>query len=79
MTACAAHTSPALGRVVSSAQSFRSYFRDLGHAGTTVNPLERFVFSLVLANPKGNTEAHIHEAPRAREVQNRGPVVEHHT
>ena len=52
LTVGAVHTSPVLGRFVSSAQSFHSYFRDLKKAGTSLNPIERFVFSLMLANPK---------------------------
>jgi len=52
LSAGAVHTLPVLGRVVSSAQSFRYYFRDLKQAGTSISPIERFVFSLVLANPK---------------------------
>lgn len=51
LTASAMHSSPVLGRLVSSAQSFHYYFRDLKKAGTSLNPIERFVFSLVLANP----------------------------
>ena len=52
LTASAVHTSPVICRVVSSAKSFRFYYRDLKQAGTTMSPIERFVFSLVLANPK---------------------------
>jgi hypothetical protein len=39
-------------RIVSSAQNFQRYFRDLKGAGNSLNPIERFVFSLVLANTK---------------------------
>jgi len=52
LTVSAWHTSPAIGRVVSSAQSFRYYYRDLKQTGASMSPIERFVFSLVLANPK---------------------------
>lgn len=52
LTASAVHTSPVIGKVVSSAQSFRYYYRDLKQAATSMSPIERFVFSLVLANPK---------------------------
>jgi len=52
LTAGAVHTSPVVGKFVSSAQSFRYYFRDLKQSGTSMSPIERFVFSLVLANPK---------------------------
>jgi len=44
----AARTSPAYSRLMSSAQSFEHTFRDLGTA-RSLNPIERFVFSLVLA------------------------------
>jgi len=41
---------PAYGRLVSSAQSFQHYFQDLKGACASLNPVERFVFSLILAN-----------------------------
>jgi hypothetical protein len=50
LTFSAAQTTPLLARVVSSAQSFHFYFKDLKAAGSSLNPIERFVFSLVLAN-----------------------------
>ena len=37
-------------RLVTSRQNFQQYFRDLNPAGNSLNPVERFVFSLVLAN-----------------------------
>jgi hypothetical protein len=37
---------------VSSAQSFQHYFQDLKGAGTSLSPVERFVFSLILANTR---------------------------
>ncbi len=37
-------------RFVTSRQNFQQYFRDLDPAGNSLNPVERFVFSLVLAN-----------------------------
>ena len=46
---------PAYCRVVTSAQSFRYYFRDLKQADATLSPLQRFVFSLVLANEHART------------------------
>lgn len=52
LAANAVHTSPVYGRFVSSAHSFRYYFQDLKNAGTKLNPIERFLFSLVLANPE---------------------------
>ena len=35
---------------VTSRQSFQQYFQDLDPKGNSLNPVERFVFSLVLAN-----------------------------
>ena len=40
-------------RFVTSRQNFQQYFRDLDLAGNSLNPVERFVFSLVLANSDG--------------------------
>ncbi len=37
-------------RFVTSRQSFQQYFQDLDPKGSSLNPVERFVFSLVLAN-----------------------------
>ncbi|SPE34745.1 conserved exported hypothetical protein [Candidatus Sulfopaludibacter sp. SbA6] len=50
LTASAAHTSPVLARFVSSAQSFQQHFRELKSSGSSLSPIERFVFSLILAN-----------------------------
>ena len=52
LTVTSVHTSPVYGRIVSSAQKFQQYCRDLKQAGTSLNPIERLVFSLVLANSK---------------------------
>ena len=52
LTFAAVHGTPAYGRVASSARSFRHYFHDLQSADSTLNPVERFVFSLMLANTK---------------------------
>ena len=41
---------PYYSRIATSSQSFQEYFRDFDQAGDSVNPVERFVFSLVLAN-----------------------------
>ena len=71
LTVTAVHTSPAYCRIVSSAQKFQQYCRDLKQAGTSLNPIERFVFSLVLANSKtpqagqANTP-HVSSAPARR-------------
>jgi len=47
-------------RVVTSAHSFQHYFRDLKQADSTLNPIQRIVFSLVLANdhPRAETKHH---------------------
>lgn len=41
-------------RIATSRRNFQQYFRDLDPAGSSLNPVERFVFSLVLAH----TDAH---------------------
>ena len=41
------HTPP--GRIVTSARTVGYYFSDLKRAGVSRNPVERFVFSLILA------------------------------
>jgi hypothetical protein len=52
LMATAFRSAPAYGRLVSSAQSFQHYFQDLKGAGASLSPVERFVFSLVLANTR---------------------------
>jgi hypothetical protein len=52
LMATAFRNAPAYGRLVSSAQNFQHYFQDLKGAGASLNPVERFVFSLVLANTR---------------------------
>jgi len=52
LMATAVRNAPVYGRLVSSAQSFQHYFQDLKGAGASLSPVERFVFSLVLANTK---------------------------
>jgi hypothetical protein len=52
LMATAFRNAPAYGRLVSSAQSFQHYFQDLKGADASLSPVERFVFSLVLANTK---------------------------
>ena len=56
LTASAALTSPAVGRFVSSAHSFRRHFRELKNSGSSLSPLERIVFSLILID-RGCTQA----------------------
>jgi len=52
LMAAAFRNAPAYGRLVSSAQNFQHYFQDLKGAGASLSPVERFVFSLVLANTR---------------------------
>ena len=52
LVANAAQTSPAYCRIVHSAQNFQRYYNDLKQGDNTLNPIERVVFSLVLANAK---------------------------
>ena len=52
LAAHVAQTSPAYGRIVHSAQNFQRYYNGLKQDGASLNPVERFVFSLVLANSK---------------------------
>ena len=44
-------------RLAASAQSFQRYFHDLKGAGNSVSPVERFVFSLVLATADSHPAA----------------------
>ncbi|SPE41487.1 conserved exported hypothetical protein [Candidatus Sulfopaludibacter sp. SbA3] len=48
----AAAATPSYCRLLSSARSFQYYFHDLKQGAAALNPVERFVFSLVLANTK---------------------------
>jgi hypothetical protein len=51
LLATTGRTAPAYCRVVSSAHRFQQYFQDLKQADA-MSPIERFVFSLVLAHSK---------------------------
>jgi hypothetical protein len=46
------HCAPVYGRAANSARSFHHYFQDLKSADANLNPVERVVFSLILANTK---------------------------
>jgi len=50
LSAGAPRTFPAVGRFVSSAHSVQKHFRELKNSGSSMSPIERFVFSLILAN-----------------------------
>jgi hypothetical protein len=41
---------PFSSRIAASRQNFQEYFQDLNQSGNSLNPIERVVFSLVLAN-----------------------------
>ena len=41
---------PFSSRIATSRQNFQEYFQDLNQSGNSLNPVERVVFSLVLAN-----------------------------
>jgi hypothetical protein len=57
LAAAAIHTAPSYGcKLFSSAASFQQYCRDLKVAGSSLNAIERVVFSLVLANSKPQPE-----------------------
>jgi hypothetical protein len=66
LTAGAVHTSPVFTRLVSSAESFRYYYQDLKQAGTSMSPMERFVFSLVMANSKASQTQNQSATPQHR-------------
>jgi hypothetical protein len=48
----AIQTSPAYSHIVHSAQNFQRYYNDLKQGDNPLNPIERVLFSLVLANSK---------------------------
>ena len=50
--ATAFQTAPSYCRLIASARTVQRYLRDLDAAGSSLSPIERFVFSLVLANTK---------------------------
>lgn len=52
MSLVAVHSSPAYCRAANSARNFRHYFSDLKAADNSLNPVQRFMFSLMLANTK---------------------------
>ena len=60
LTLAAMFGNPGYSKIVSSAHNFRQQFRSLQDSGTSLGPVERFVYSLVLANQKStHTEKHI--------------------
>jgi hypothetical protein len=55
LVATAAEAGPVCGRLARSAERFRQNFQDLERSGNSLSPVERFVFSLVLANSSGQS------------------------
>jgi hypothetical protein len=55
LMATAAESGRVCGRLAGSAERFRRNFHDLERMGNALSPLERFVFSLVLANSSGQS------------------------
>jgi hypothetical protein len=54
-------------RVVDSARNFQRCFHDLRNGGASLNPIERVMFSLVLANTRAGAaelEAGVGQMPR---------------
>jgi hypothetical protein len=52
LAANVAQTTPAYSRVVDSARTFQRYYNDLKQGDKALNPVERFVFSLLLVNSR---------------------------
>ena len=52
LTAHTIATSGVAGKVVNSARNFQHYYMDLEHGASTLSPIERIVFSLVLSNAR---------------------------
>lgn len=57
----ALHPGP-VTRVVASARNFERCFQDLRSSGGSLTPLERLVFSLVLANAKSTPDVPVQAA-----------------
>jgi hypothetical protein len=52
LTLAAAVAAPEYPKIESSAHSFQQYFQAMQGTGDSLGPVERFVFSLILANFK---------------------------
>ena len=61
-----AQSNGTLGRLVHSAQNFQRYYQDLKQGTNTLNPIERIVFSLVLANSKSPEQTATSDMPVGR-------------
>lgn len=51
-----AQSTGAYCRIVNSAQNFQRYYRDLQQGQNSLNPIERVVFSLVLAGSRNSDQ-----------------------
>jgi predicted small secreted protein len=60
LTLTAAFGTPGYGRIVSSAHSFQRSFHALQSTGSSLGPVERFVYSLVLSARTGKTAGPVH-------------------
>ena len=59
----AVQSTGAYGKFVHSAQNFQRYYNDLKQGQNTLSPIERFVFSLVLANSNYPEQTSVGELP----------------
>jgi hypothetical protein len=66
VAATAVRSSVAVNRVVSSAQNFEYYFKDLRGSRSSLSPIERVVFSLVLARTQTPAAASATSLPADR-------------
>jgi hypothetical protein len=56
----------AYGRIVQSAQNFQRYYSDLNQGQNSLNPIERFVFSLVLSTSRVPSQTAAYDLPVGR-------------
>jgi hypothetical protein len=56
LTLTAIHTPPLYGHLKLSAHNFRHYLHDLNKEDSSLNPVERILFSLALTGTKSNTK-----------------------
>ncbi|MDE3166815.1 MAG: hypothetical protein KGN36_13500 [Acidobacteriota bacterium] len=62
----AVQSTGAYSRIANSAQNFQRYYRDLQEGQNSLSPIERVVFSLVLANSKSPERTLASELPVGR-------------
>ena len=60
----ALQSGPGINRIASSAHNFEHYFQNL-KSGGSLNPVERFVFSVVLANTDSAGSKKISDTPQS--------------